>query len=144
MLGQSLELGQAMFGKRPEAFDALDVRTFGGALISAMLPAQVLGVADVGQAVVAAPAVAVDEAAPADLAANGFWQGLLATVGDHFGIDAALALEDSQDDGLAAGAAAALAAHAPGTEVAFIVFPLPPAPGRDWLARRPAPAAGES
>src|SRR5690606_11286832 len=104
----------------------IDVGMFVGEFVSAMLDAQVLGVADVDQAVVAAPAVGVDDAVEVDLASNGLLQGLFATIGDDLGVDLAVALEDAEDDGLASGASAPLASDTFGAEVGLVDLDFPP------------------
>ena len=72
---QALELGQPDLGQAPEAFDAVDMNGAFGELVAGMVDADV-AIAEVDQAVVAAPAIGVDDALP---------------------------LEDAEDDGLAVG-----------------------------------------
>ena len=62
VLGEALELRQADLGQPPEALDAVDVNGALGELVAGMIDAEV-AVAEVDQAVVAAPAVGVDDGA---------------------------------------------------------------------------------
>src|SRR5690606_18693727 len=124
--GHAVELGQAVLGVAPEALDAVDVAASAGELVLAVVDAEVFGVADVDQAVVAGPAVGVDDALEADAAADRLPQRLFLHVGDDLGVDAVAPLEHAEDDGLAPGAPAPLAADASGAEVGLIDFDHPP------------------
>ena len=57
---QALELGQPDLGQAPEAFDAVDMDGAFGELVAGMVDADV-AIAEVDQAVVAAPAIGVDD-----------------------------------------------------------------------------------
>ena len=59
---QALELGQPALGQAPEAFDAVDMDGAFGELVAGMVDADV-AIAEVDQAVVAAPAIGVDDGA---------------------------------------------------------------------------------
>ena len=122
MPGDAFEIGQSSLGVAPEGLDAVDVGLQIGELVVVVPHAEVLGVADVDQAVVASPAVAVNDAGQVDLAANGLQQRVFLGVGNDLGVNMAVAFEDAEDDRLAAGPAASLAANALGTEVRFVDF----------------------
>jgi hypothetical protein len=93
-----------------------------GELVVVVPDAEVLGVADVDQAVVTSPAVAVNDAGQVDLAADGLQQRGFLGVGNDLRVNMAVAFEDAEDDRLAAGLAASLAANALGAEVRFVDF----------------------
>ena len=101
---QALELGQPDLGQAPKAFDAVDMDGAFGELVAGMVDAEV-AIAEVDQAVVAAPTIGVDDGARVDPAADDALEGGLRAVRDDLGIDVALPLEDAEDDGLAVGAA---------------------------------------
>lgn len=126
VFGNAFELGESEFGISPEALDAIDVRLFVGKFVSPMLDAQVFGVANIDQAIVAAPAIGMDDALQIDFASNGLLQGLFATIRNDLGVDMGIAFEDSKDNGLAARASATLASNAFGPEVRLVDFDFPP------------------
>ena len=59
---QALELGQPDFGQAPEAFDAVDMNGSFRKLVAGMFDADV-AIAEIDEAVVAAPAIGVDDGA---------------------------------------------------------------------------------
>lgn len=121
-LVDAIELGQATLGKAPEALDAVDVIVAEREAVFAVSDAKVLGVTDGNQAIVGAQAVGMDDAAQAYLAANDRLQSGFRAVGHDLGIDLAVALEDTKDDGLAERTTAFLSAHATWPEVALVDF----------------------
>lgn len=126
MFCNAIELGQASFGIAPEALDAVDVRVSVGEFILCVLDSQVFFVTDIDQAVVASPSVRVHHGVEADAAADGFLQGLFATIRDDLGIDLSVSFEDAKDDSLACGTPAAFAPNTFGSEVGFVDFDFPP------------------
>ena len=104
MFWQALALGQPDLGQAPEAFDAVAMDGSLRELVAGMIDADV-AIAEVDQAMVAAPAIGVDDGAWVDPAADNPLQGGLRAVRDDLGIDAALPREDAEDDRLAVGAA---------------------------------------
>lgn len=60
--GDALSLGKAMFGEGPEGFDAVDAAVTADELVIAIVDPEVLGVADINQALVPTLAIAVDDA----------------------------------------------------------------------------------
>lgn len=56
----SIELLKPAFGKAPEALNAIDVLRATGKLIGSMLNSEVLRVTDINQAIIAAPAIRVN------------------------------------------------------------------------------------
>ena len=91
--GDAVELSQSPFGVAPEGLDAVDVRLKVGELVIVMPDAEVFGVADVDQAVVASPAVAVNDAGQVDLAANGLQQRVFLGVGNDLRVNMTVAFE---------------------------------------------------
>ena len=66
----SVELRQAMFGITPKALDSVDVVRSKSELIVAVIDPEVLVETQIDQAVVATPAVRVDDRSQARFAAN--------------------------------------------------------------------------
>ena len=60
MSRQALELGQPDLGQAPEAFDAVDMDGSPAELVAGMIDTDV-AIAEIDQAVVAAPAIGVDD-----------------------------------------------------------------------------------
>ena len=119
MFGQALEFGQPDLGQAPEAFDAVDMDGSLRELVAGMIDADV-AIAEIDQAVVAAPAIGVDDGARVDPAADNTLEGGLGAVRDDLGVDAALALKDAENDRLAVGAAPPPALDAPRPEEALV------------------------
>ena len=123
--GDAVELMQPTLSITPEALDAVDVVRTSDELVGPVVDPEVLRVADIDQAVVAAPPVRVNDDLRCHAATdNGLQRGLFAVRHD-LGVDLAVTLQEPEDDGLAARPASALAAHAPSTEVGFIHLDLP-------------------
>ena len=61
---------QPGLGKTPEAFNAVDVGLVSNEFVPAVVDPEVLAITDINQAVVAAPAIGVDDAFQTDLAPN--------------------------------------------------------------------------
>ena len=111
---------QPRLGGVQEALDPVDVVRASDELVLAVVDTEVLRVPDIDQPVVAAPAVRVDDDLRRHAATdNGLKRGFL-VVRHDLRVDLARALQEAEDNGLARGSAASLAAHAPGTEVALI------------------------
>ena len=140
MTRHALELREPVLGEGPEALDAVDVRPAVGELVLAVVDAQVPGVADVDQAVVAGPAVGVDDGLEAHLAPDRLAQRGFLHVGDDLGVDLAGALEHAEDDRLAPGAAAAFALDPAWAEVRLVDLDFPPEGALGFAVRGDASA----
>lgn len=119
----AVELGQAALGKAPEGFDAIDVSaTFGKAL--GLVNANMFVVADIDQAVVAAPGIGEDNALGIDLAPQRPLESEGRTVRHDLGVDAALAFVDAEDrllEGAASAPTRSRSTAQPGrTKITFI------------------------
>ena len=125
MFCNAVELGQASLGVAPEALDAVDVRSIVGEFIPSVLDAQVFFVTDIDQAVIPSPAIGVNHRVQADATADGFLQGLFATIGDDLGVDLPVSFEDAKDNGLACSTPTSFAPNAFGSEVGLVDFDLP-------------------
>jgi hypothetical protein len=66
----TVELLEPVLGEAPEALDPVDVTAATGELVGRVVDPEVLRVPDIDQAVVAAPAVAVDDRVECDSAAD--------------------------------------------------------------------------
>jgi hypothetical protein len=91
-------------------------------LIIAVIDSVMLRVSDINQSIIAAPAVTVDDGVNGDLATNNGLSSRFSTVRDDLCIDPLVTLEKTEDDGLPARTATALATHAMRAEVRFINF----------------------
>ena len=116
----AVELLQAMFGETPEALDAVDVVRASGELILPVMDSVVLRVADINEAVIAAPPVRVDDRLGCDATADNRLQSNLRAVRHNLRIDFAAPLQETEDGSLTRRPATALTAHAARAEVAFI------------------------
>lgn len=114
---------QSRFRGAPEALDAIDGHAAAADKDTvAVFDAEMFAVTEVDQAVVANPAVGMNDAGQRDAPANNGPQGGLFCVGHDLRIDAALALEDAKDDRLSAGASASFAANPSAAEIRFVDF----------------------
>ena len=68
--GDTIELLQATLSKAPEAFNAINMCRASDELIRAMIDSEVFRVSDINQAIVAAPAVRVDDSLSSHATAN--------------------------------------------------------------------------
>jgi hypothetical protein len=120
MFGNAAEPGQASFGKTPEALDAIDVVALPSELVVPVFHPEVLVETQIHQPMVAGPAIGVEHRAEARSAADHRLQRGFAGVGHDGRVDLITTLEQAEDDGFAATAAAHLSAHALGTKVRFV------------------------
>ena len=118
----SPELCEACFGVTPKTFDAVDVVRPVGELVFAMFDAEVFVITHIDKPVVSPPSVGVDDAGNVGFAQNDALERCFGTIGDDFGVDAALAFEEAEHDGFAVGAAAAAPTHAFRPEVRLVNF----------------------
>ena len=122
--GHTVELRQAPLGVAPEAFNAIDMHRAAGELVGAVADAKVFVKAYVHQAVVAAPAIGVDNAGNVGLAPDDGLQSALGGIWHDLCVNTVSTLEQPEHHGFAASATATQAAHAPGPEVRLISFQL--------------------
>ena len=125
---------QPGLGKTPEAFNAVDVGLVSNEFVPAVVDPEVLAITDINQAVVAAPAIGIDDTFKADLAPNNLLQRGLRTIGHNLSIDAAIALEDAEDDGFSVGTSTSFPFNPFWTEKGFIYFDLS-AEGRSGITK---------
>ena len=116
---------KASFGKSPKPLDAVDVGLACGKLILSMIYSQVLSIPNVNKAVVAAPAVGVDDTIQADLSPNNLLQRSLRAIGYDFGIHVAIAFEDAKDNGFSVSTPASFPSYTAGSKEGFVNFNLP-------------------
>jgi len=130
----AIELLKPSLCKAPEAFDAVDMCCASDELIGGVIDSEMLRIANINQAIVAAPAVTVDDSFGSHATANnGLQRGFLA-VRDDLRIDTALAFEDAEDDGFTCCTSASLATHTASTEVRLINFDFALGEGRGAFA----------
>src|SRR5262245_9622176 len=94
-------LRQPRLGRAPEALNAIDVdASTPDKHAVAMFDPEVFAVAEVDQAVIADPAIRVNDARQGNTPANNRSPCGLFRIGHDLGVDAPLALENAEDDGL--------------------------------------------
>ena len=91
-------------------------------LVLTMIDAKMFGVTDINQAVITAPTIGMDDRVQGHATANYGLKCAFPAIRHDFGIDTAVALEDTENDGLARGAAATFASDSTSAEVTFINF----------------------
>lgn len=119
-----VELDQPALGIAPETLDAVDMHRAARKFVVAMIDPKMLVKAHINQAVIATPAIGVDDAGDVSAPPNDGLQCAFGGIRDDLGVDAVTALEQAKDDGLAASAAPAQAAHPAWAEVRLIGFEL--------------------
>ena len=120
----SPEPGEAAFGVAPEALDAVDMGSPVDEFIAAMIDPEVLPVADIDEAVVAAPAVGIDDAFRSHLSSYNRLQRGFGAIRDNLGVDLPIAFEDTEDDSFSICATPSLALDSPCSKERFINFDL--------------------
>ncbi len=120
--GDAVELGQASLGIAPEAFDAVDMVGPFSEMIFAVADAQVSGIAQVDETVIARQAIGQDRRIKLNMAANNGLERYRATIGHDLGEDALTAFEHAEDDRFLERAAPTLASDTPRTEERFVDF----------------------
>src|SRR2546423_1820420 len=124
MRRDAVELLQAMFSEAPEALNAIDVMCAPRKLVLPVVDSVVLRVADINEAIVAAPPVRVDDCLRLDATANNSLQSSLRAVGDDLRLDTAFALQESEDRSLTCCTTTALTSNTASAEVVSINFNL--------------------
>lgn len=112
------------FGVAPERLDAVDVRTTTHELIVSMRHTEVFLEPEIHEAIVASPAVAVDDAPHVHTTPNHSLQRPFPGIGHNLRVDPAIPLEDPEDDRLPPCTTPTFATDAAGTEVRFVSFHL--------------------
>ena len=115
----AVELGKPSFGKAPEALDAVNVVFASGELVDLMVEA-VVAKARGDQAIVGQPAVGVHVALAQHVAIDNGLQLLARAILDDRDEHLRAAFVQTEHGRLATDSPSSLAAHAPGTEVAFV------------------------
>ena len=124
VVANAMKLRQPVLGIAPERLNAIDVVGASSEFMVAVIDPKVLLQTEIDQAVIARPAIGVNDAVGIDLAADDGLQRGLASIRHDLGIDVIASFEQAKDDGFAASAAPALAANAASTEVGLIGFKL--------------------
>src|SRR5215471_20000737 len=119
LFGHAFELGEADLGEAPEAFDTVDMYRAVGELVVSVVDAQV-AIAEIAQAVVATPAIGVDDGRDVDTPADNALQSGSGAVWHDLGVDLTGTLEDAEHDGLAVGSATPFAADVARAEPALV------------------------
>lgn len=115
-----IELLESALSKAPETLNTINMMLATRELVFTMIDSEVLAVADIYQAVVAAPPVRVDDRPQRDATANNGLQSSLLAVRHNFSVNAPIAHEDAEDDSFSRSATASLAADSTRAEVRFI------------------------
>ena len=115
-----MELAEPVFGKAPEALDAIDMVWSQGELVVAMIDSAVLVVADFDQPVVSSPSIGVKYGFQIGFATDNGLQRGFGGIGYDLGVDLVASFQQPKDDGFSTCSAASSAAHAPRAEIGFI------------------------
>ena len=121
-LADTSELGKASFRVAPKAFYAIDMATLIGKFIVPVVDPEMLLIAYINQAVIATPAIGMNDAFDADSASDNRLKRGTAAIRHDLCIDLALALEDAKDNGFTARATTSESFDTARPEVAFINF----------------------
>lgn len=116
----TVEFHKPPLGKRPEGFDTVDMAPAVSELVSPVLHSKVLFISQIDQAIVASPAISVDDAVEADSSTNDGLQCGFGAVRDDFGVDSAFSLKDAENRGLAGSASTPFAFDPLAAKVGFI------------------------
>ena len=100
-----LESGESVLGETPEGLDPIDVVAAICELVFAVPDPEMSRVSDINQAVIAKPAIAVDDGIEADLSPNNPLQRSFFGIWDDLSPDPITTLEDSENNRLPAGTA---------------------------------------
>ena len=112
LIAHPSKLAKAAFGNPPEAFNAVDVNAPAHELIVHMRHLEMLAIADINQAIIAAPAIGVNDTIEGDATPNNGLQRGFSAVRHDFGIDLAVAFDKAEHGGFAGGAPSAFALDA--------------------------------
>ena len=115
-----VELEQAPFCETPEALNAVDVARPASKFILAVIDAKVLVETQIHQAIVATPAVGLQDGFGSDSATNHRLESGFGGIRYDFRVDLLAPLEQSEDDGFSSRATTPFAAHATWAKVGFI------------------------
>jgi len=113
---------KAGFDVSPKTFDTVDVRPVPCELIFCMIDSKMLSVSNIDKAIVATPAIGVNDAGQTDLSPNNPLQTGPRAIWDYFSVHAAVAFEDAKYDGFAVGAPSPFSLYTTGPEEGFIYF----------------------
>ena len=120
----AVELLEPPLSETPKALNAVDVMRALHKLVLTMMNSKMLGVSNINQTIITTPSIGVDDSIKRAATAHNGLQSALFALRHNLGVDAAISLEDAEDDSLAAGSATTLATHAPRAEVRLIHFDL--------------------
>ena len=126
-------LRQPCFRRAPEAFNAIDVdATPPSELLGAVQAPMMLTIAHIDQAIIAAPAIRMNDAPAIDPSSQNGLQRRLARIRHDLRVDLPVAFQDPEHDGFGAGSPAAFAFDTARTNVRLIDLH-PSTPGRRLL-----------
>lgn len=116
----TFELSETVFGEAPEGLDAVDVVFLFGELVVTMSYAEMFGVTDVNESVVADPAVCVDDRVEADLSSYYILESTFTSIRDDLCPYFITSFKDAKDDRLPTSTSASLAFDPMWSEVRFV------------------------
>src|SRR5437764_10906122 len=115
-----IELLEPALGKAPEALNTINMMVATRELVFTVIDSEVLRVSNINQAVITAPPVRVDDCSERDATANNGLQSDFLAVRHDFCVNAPIALEDAEDNGLARSATASLTSYTASAEVGLV------------------------
>jgi hypothetical protein len=93
----AFQLGQAQFGVGPEGLDSVIMAVSSSELVFSVMDPEVLGVADIDQALIASPAITMNDTFDRDMVADNLLQRGFSRIWDDFCVEPAIAFEDTED-----------------------------------------------
>jgi len=121
-LRHTFELSQPVFGEAPKRLDPIDVIAAISELVVTVTDSEMLGVSHVDQAVVAHPAVAVDDRIETYSSPDKALKSSFLGVWDNLSPDVVPTLENPEDDRLLAGATSTFAFDSLRSEIRLVNF----------------------
>jgi hypothetical protein len=115
-----IEQGKTAFGIAPEGFCSIYMTAGIGKRVQAMSNAVMLVVTHIYKAVIASPAIAVEDASRADFASDNAFQRRFSSFRNEFSIDFSLAFKDAENDGFSGRTPASFTGDTPGPKVGLI------------------------
>ena len=123
--GHTAKPNQACFRIAPESFNAIDVSVPFGKFVLAVIDAKMFAITYINQAIVATPAVRVDDALQLDSAPDHRLERGFRAIWNDFRVNVTVPLKDAEDYGFAKSTPASFAFDATGAKERFVDFNLP-------------------
>ena len=120
MFGNTIELRQAALCKTPEGFNTVNMTAAFDKLIVAMINPKVFAKANIHQAIVATPAIGIDDAQRVGFTSDNRLQSTFRRIWNNLRINLITTFKQAKDNGFVASTAATFATHSAWTKIGFI------------------------